>query len=115
MTMTGRVPLLLLLGVPALFVRPAGSTALWWVVAVLVLVVLDRLLTTGPTSLRLTRRPVDRLRQGETTLTFLPPSPVEDRRGGTGRLPAPRSGEPGTRRAGDAGDQGRNSITLRHD
>ena len=58
MTLTGRVPLLLVLGVLALFVRPAGSTALWWVVAVLVLVVLDWLVAASPSSLRIARRPL---------------------------------------------------------
>ena len=34
MSLTGRVPLLVLLGVVALVVRPAGGTAAWWVLAV---------------------------------------------------------------------------------
>jgi uncharacterized protein (DUF58 family) len=71
MTVTGRVPLLLLLGLPALVVRPAGSTALWWVVAVAVLLVLDRLLAATPSMLELARGPVEQLRQGDTTSTVL--------------------------------------------
>jgi uncharacterized protein (DUF58 family) len=71
MTLTGRVPLLLLLGIAALVVRPAPGTAAWWVVAVLVLVALDVLLAPRPGSLEVTRRPVGQTRQGETTSTEL--------------------------------------------
>jgi uncharacterized protein (DUF58 family) len=71
MTLTGRVPLLLLAGVVALVVRPAGSTAAWWVLAVLLLVALDVLLAPPPGRLEITRRPVGSVRQGETTSTAL--------------------------------------------
>ena len=71
MTLTGRVPLLLLAGVVALVVRPAGSTAAWWVLAVLLLVVLDVLLAPRPGRLEITRRPGGSVRQGETTSTAL--------------------------------------------
>ncbi len=67
MTVTGRVPLVLLLGIGALVVRPSAGTALWWVVAVLLLVALDLLLATTPGTLEVTRRPVSQVRQGETT------------------------------------------------
>jgi uncharacterized protein (DUF58 family) len=71
MTLTGRVPLLLLAGVFALVVRPAGSTAAWWVLTVLLLVVMDVLLAPGPGRLEISRLPVGSVRQGETTSTAL--------------------------------------------
>jgi len=71
MTVTGRVPLLLLAGVGALAVRPAGSTALWWVLAVLLLVAVDVLLAPRPGQLEVTRRPDGSVRQGQTTTTAL--------------------------------------------
>jgi uncharacterized protein (DUF58 family) len=71
MTLTGRVPLLLLAGVVALVVRPAGSTAAWWVLAVLLLVAVDVLLAPRPGRLEITRRPVGSVRQGETTSSVL--------------------------------------------
>ena len=71
MTVTGRVPLLLLAGVGALAVRPAGSTALWWVLAVLLLVAVDVLIAPRPGQLEVTRRPDGSVRQGQTTTTAL--------------------------------------------
>ena len=71
MTVTGHVPLLLLAGVGALAVRPAGSTALWWVLAVLLLVAVDVLLAPRPGQLEVTRRPDGSVRQGQTTTTAL--------------------------------------------
>ncbi len=71
MTVTGRVPLLVLVGVGALVVRPAAGTAAWWLVAVLVLVVVDLLLAPRPARLEVTRRPVRQVRQGQSTSTEL--------------------------------------------
>ena len=71
MTLTGRVPVLLLAGVGAVLVRPAPGTALWWLVAVVVLVLLDLLLAAPPSSVTATRAPVGQVRQGETTTTVL--------------------------------------------
>jgi uncharacterized protein (DUF58 family) len=71
MTITGRVPLVLLVGVPALVARPAASTAVWWVSAVVVLVLVDVLLAARPSALDVMRRPVDRLRQGGTATSAL--------------------------------------------
>jgi uncharacterized protein (DUF58 family) len=71
MTLTGRVPLVLLLGVAALVVRPAAGTAWWWVLGVALLVVLDLLLAASPSALAVTRRPVGQVRQGETSSTAL--------------------------------------------
>jgi uncharacterized protein (DUF58 family) len=69
MTLTGRVPLLLLLGIGALVVRPSAGTAAWWVLAVGVLVVVDLLLAPAPATVGITRRPVGPVRQGGTTST----------------------------------------------
>ena len=71
MTITGRVPLLLLLGVAALMVRPSAGTALWWVAAVAVLVLVDVLLAASPSALAVSRHPVGQVRQGESTQTAL--------------------------------------------
>lgn len=67
MTVTGRVPLLLLAGIAAVVVRPTAGTAVWWVVAVALLAGVDALLAARPASLGLTRRPVGPVRLGETT------------------------------------------------
>jgi uncharacterized protein (DUF58 family) len=71
MTVTGRVPLLLVAGLAALLVRPAPATAAWWVLAVLVLAALDVLLAPAPSRLDLTRRPLGAVRQGQRTATAL--------------------------------------------
>jgi uncharacterized protein (DUF58 family) len=71
MTLTGRVPLLLLLGVAVLFLRPSGSTAAWWALAVLVLVAVDVLLVPDPRRLVMERGPLSAVRQGEPTATEL--------------------------------------------
>jgi uncharacterized protein (DUF58 family) len=71
MFLTGRVPLLLLAGLVLLPVRPAASTALCWVVAVLVLVAADLLLAARPATLGVTRGPVGQVRLGETSSTDL--------------------------------------------
>ena len=71
MTLTGRVPLVLLLGIGALVVRPAPSTAVWWTLAVAVLVVVDALVAPSPGRLTVSRRPVSQVRQGATTTSEL--------------------------------------------
>jgi uncharacterized protein (DUF58 family) len=71
MTITGRVPLLLLLGVAALVVRPSATTAVWWVVAVVLLVLADVFLAASPSTLAVSRRPVGQVRQGERSGTEL--------------------------------------------
>lgn len=80
MTVTGRVPLLVLAGVGALAVRPAAGTAVWWLLAVLALVVVDLLLAPRPARLEVTRRPVGQVRQGGTTSTELVVANPLDRR-----------------------------------
>ena len=71
MILTGRVPLVLLAGIAVLFVRPSASTAVWWVLAALVLVALDVLLAPRPSTVQVTRRPVGQVRQNESTSTDL--------------------------------------------
>jgi uncharacterized protein (DUF58 family) len=81
MTLTGRVPLLLVLGVAALVVRPSAGTAGWWVAAVLLLVGVDALLAARPSSLSLTRRAVAQVRLGETTTSAVAVVNAGGRRG----------------------------------
>jgi uncharacterized protein (DUF58 family) len=71
MILTGRVPLVLLLGIAALAVRPSAGTAAWWVVAVVLLVTVDLLLAPRPGTLEVTRRAGGQVRQTETTTTEL--------------------------------------------
>ncbi|KRC47902.1 hypothetical protein ASE24_08305 [Nocardioides sp. Root224] len=71
MSISGRVPLLLLLGVGAVLLRPEMSTVWLWVLAVLLLVGADLLLAPSPATLTLTRPPVGAVRLGEPTSTAL--------------------------------------------
>jgi uncharacterized protein (DUF58 family) len=64
MTITSRVPLLLLLGLVAVVVRPAVSTTWLWVLVVLLLVGLDLLLAPSPGVVELDRLPIARVRVG---------------------------------------------------
>ena len=65
MAISGRVPLLLLLGVLPVVARPAGSTVWLWLLVVSVLVATDGLLAPRPATLTFTREPAGavRLRQ----------------------------------------------------
>jgi uncharacterized protein (DUF58 family) len=65
MAITGRVPLLLLLGLVAVLLRPGGSTVFLWLLVVLVLVGADVLLAPSPRSLTVERVPPDRVRAGQ--------------------------------------------------
>lgn len=65
MVISGRVPLLLLLGLVAVLLRPAGSTVALWLLGVLTLVGLDLLLAPAPSSVRVTRRPTGTIPLGE--------------------------------------------------
>ncbi len=71
MSISGRVPLLLLLGVGAIVLRPEMSTMWLWVLAVLLLVAVDLLLAPNPAALVLERPPVGSVRLGEPTATSL--------------------------------------------
>lgn len=71
MVLTARVPLLLLLGLLPVVLRPTAGTAWLWVLVVALLVGLDLLLAASPGSLELERRPTDPVRTGEATSTVL--------------------------------------------
>lgn len=65
MTISGRVPLLLVLGVGAVVLRPSGSTVWLWLLGVIVLVAADLLLATPPGRVGLHRRPIGTVRLGD--------------------------------------------------
>jgi len=69
MTITGRVPLLLLLGVGAVLLRPEASTVWLWLLAVLVLVGADLLLAPSTDAVVVERLPVGRVRAGQATVS----------------------------------------------
>jgi uncharacterized protein (DUF58 family) len=71
MAITGRVPLLLLLGVPAVVLRPQASTVWWWLLVVALLVGADVLLAPSPAVVSVERRPVGRVRAGTDTVSLL--------------------------------------------
>ena len=64
MAITGRVPLLLLLGLVAVVLRPSVGTMWLWVLVVLLLVGLDVALAPSPGRITVERLPVDRVRAG---------------------------------------------------
>ena len=64
MAITGRVPLLLLLGVVAVVLRPELSTMWLWVLVVGVLVAVDVALAPAPRAVDVVRRPPGRVRAG---------------------------------------------------
>ncbi|MDP3892036.1 MAG: DUF58 domain-containing protein, partial [Nocardioides sp.] len=71
MTITGRVPLLLLLGLVPVVLRPALSTMWLWVLVVAALAALDLLLAGPPATLRLERHPTGTVRLGHPATTTL--------------------------------------------
>jgi len=71
MVITGRVPLLLLLGLGALVLRPGLGTLWLWVLLVAVLTVVDWWLAPSPTSLSVVRREVGSVRLGDPTASVL--------------------------------------------
>jgi uncharacterized protein (DUF58 family) len=64
MTITGRVPLVLLLGLVPVVLRPAASTVWLWLLVVTVLVAADLLLAPSPSSLTITRGEIASVRLG---------------------------------------------------
>ena len=80
MAITGRVPLLLLLGVAAVVLRPTTSTVWLWVLAVGLLVLVDVLLAPSPDVVALDRPPVGTVRLGEPTETRLHATNTSSRR-----------------------------------
>jgi uncharacterized protein (DUF58 family) len=71
MALSGRVPLLLLLGLLPVVLRPAMGTVWLWLLAVVVLTLVDWVLAPRPDGLSLTRRPLGTLRLGQSTETVL--------------------------------------------
>ncbi len=71
MAISGRVPLLLLLGVVAVVLRPTQGTVWLWVLAVVLLVGVDLLLAPSPSALSVSRPPVGTVRLGHPTETRL--------------------------------------------
>jgi uncharacterized protein (DUF58 family) len=64
MVITGRVPLLLLLGLVPVVLRPEASTVRLWLLVVAVLVVADLLLAPSVKGLAVSRRPIGTVRMG---------------------------------------------------
>ncbi len=71
MAITGRVPLLLLLGLAAVLLRPGGSTVLLWLLVVLVLVGIDLFLAPSPRSLTVERVAPGRVRVGDAATSVV--------------------------------------------
>ena len=84
MVITGRVPLLLLLGLLPVVARPAVGTVWLWLLVVAVLVVVDLLLAPRPASLTVTRDPVGVVRLGHPAASVL-------RVANPGNAPGPRA------------------------
>ena len=64
MVVTGRIPLLLLLGLVPVALRPEASTVRLWLLVVAVLAVADVLLAPSVKSLAVSRRPIGTVRLG---------------------------------------------------
>ena len=71
MAISGRVPLLLLLGLVPVALRPTMGTMWLWVLVVAIVVLFDWLLAPRPESLVLSRRPLESVRTGYPTSTTL--------------------------------------------
>lgn len=71
MSISGRVPLLLLLGLVPIVLRPESNTVGLWLLVVLLLVVLDLALAPSARGLAVTRQPVGTVRVGYDALSVL--------------------------------------------
>ena len=71
MSVTGRLPLLVLLGLLPVVLRPQASTVWAWALLVLVAVALDLLTAAPPTAVTVDRSATDSTRHGDTTSTVL--------------------------------------------
>ena len=71
MTITWRVPLLMLAGIVPVVLRPAAGTAAIWVLLVVVLTLADVLLAPKPATLEITRVRLGGIRLGESTTSEL--------------------------------------------
>ncbi|MCX6402239.1 MAG: DUF58 domain-containing protein [Propionibacteriales bacterium] len=65
MVISGRVPLLLLMGLAAVVLRPASGTVVLWLFGVAILVGIDLLLTPKPAAVGITRRQPGTVRLGD--------------------------------------------------
>lgn len=66
MTVSGRLPILVVLGAVAVVLEPTRRTVLLWALVCLALVLLDVLLALSPTRLVIEREPVPSVRLGES-------------------------------------------------
>jgi len=71
MVITWRVPVLVLVGIGVVLLRPQGSTVLFWLALVVVLVLADLLLAPSTRLLSVVRRATGPVRQGQPTTTVL--------------------------------------------
>src|SRR3954447_10334940 len=71
MTITGRVPLLLLLGLVAVVLRPTVGTMWLWLLAVVLVTGLDLALAPSTRRVTVERLPVDRVRAGQESASTL--------------------------------------------
>jgi len=71
MAISGRVPLLVLLGLVPVVLRPTFGTMWLWLLAVALVVAVDFLLAPRPEVLEISRRPTDPVRLGSPTSTTL--------------------------------------------
>ena len=71
MVITWRVPVLVLLGIGVVMLRPHGSTVLLWLALVVALVLVDLLLAPSTRQLSVVRRATGPVRQGQPTATAL--------------------------------------------
>ncbi|ROR89611.1 DUF58 domain-containing protein [Nocardioides aurantiacus] len=114
MALTWRVPALLLLGLPLVLLRPAGSTAGLWLLATVLLVALDVALAPRPAALDVRRRPSARVRVGEPTSTTLVVTHPGRRRfrGALRDAWQPSAGATGTRHLLDLAPGGSRALTT---
>ena len=105
MAITGRVPLLLLLGLLPVVLRPTGGTVWLWLLAVVVLILVDWALAPRPDGLSLTRRPLGTVRLGQPTETTL--VAANDSRGSMRARVRPTPGNPRRRLRQPAPDPAR--------
>nr|MBA3781784.1 DUF58 domain-containing protein [Nocardioides sp.] len=71
MAITGRVPLLLLLGLAPVVLRPGMGTVWLWLLAVVLLVLADWALAPSPRAMTISRRPPGTVRQGTPAVSEL--------------------------------------------
>ena len=71
MTITGRVPLLLLLGLVAVVLRPTVGTVWLWVLVVVLVTGFDVAMAPSPHRITVERLPVDRVRAGQESASTL--------------------------------------------